>query len=294
MRQRTRLDHEKRIEEAVIYLVEHLDETIDLRDLADRVCLSRFHFHRVFQALMGETAGDLVRRLRLERSAHDLRSTSRPITEIAFEAGYATHEAFIRAFRVAFATSPSAFRRHMNYDGRLPTRNGLHFSSTEFRFAVPQGDLTMQVEIREAPTRRTLCIEHRGPYYLVGVAFGSLFQWLAVNPIAHAEGIALYYDDPAITPPDELKSDAGVIVADDFTTNDPAVHVVDVPGGRFAVVTHVGPYEALNAKGSEFYGQWLPKSEHSLRPDPCFELYVNDCASVGPENAITELWIPVE
>jgi len=57
MRRSTRLDHERRIEEAVTFLVEHLDEVIDLRMVADRVCLSRFHFHRVFQALMGRRQG---------------------------------------------------------------------------------------------------------------------------------------------------------------------------------------------------------------------------------------------
>jgi AraC family transcriptional regulator len=100
------LDHEQRIEEAIGYIVANLDEPIDLRDLADHVCLSRFHFHRVFQALMGETVGDIVRRLRLERAAIRLRTSDTPITELAFEAGYATHEAFIRAFRAAFGCTP--------------------------------------------------------------------------------------------------------------------------------------------------------------------------------------------
>ena len=28
------------------YLLDHLDDRIDLRELADHVCMSRFHFHR--------------------------------------------------------------------------------------------------------------------------------------------------------------------------------------------------------------------------------------------------------
>jgi AraC-like DNA-binding protein len=55
MRRQTRLDHEERIEAAIRYIVEHLDEPIDLRDLADHVCLSRFYFHRLFQALVGDS-----------------------------------------------------------------------------------------------------------------------------------------------------------------------------------------------------------------------------------------------
>src|SRR6266705_541701 len=90
MRRQTRLDHEERMEAAIRYIVEHLDEPVDLRDLAEHVCLSRFYFHRLFQALIGETVGELVRRLRLQRAATRLRTSDTPITELAFEAGYAT------------------------------------------------------------------------------------------------------------------------------------------------------------------------------------------------------------
>jgi AraC family transcriptional regulator len=106
MRQTTRADHEIRLEEVVRYIAEHLDEPINLGDLADLACLSRFHFHRVFQALLGETVGEMSRRLRLERASESLRTTDEPITELAFETGYSTHEALIRAFRTAFGCTP--------------------------------------------------------------------------------------------------------------------------------------------------------------------------------------------
>ena len=77
---------------------------------------------------------------------------------------------------------------------------------------------------------------------MIGRTFGELGKWLAESGIDSGHGIGLYYDDPCATPPAELKSDAGAFVADDFTTADPRVHVVDVPGGTFAVGTHTGPY----------------------------------------------------
>jgi len=52
------------------------------------------------------------------------------VTEIAFDAGYETHEAFTRAFRAYFATSPSAFaeRKHRRIELTAPC--GVHFRST--------------------------------------------------------------------------------------------------------------------------------------------------------------------
>jgi AraC family transcriptional regulator len=293
MRRSTRLDHERRIEEAVTFLVEHLDEVIDLRMVADRVCLSRFHFHRVFQALMGETAGDLIRRLRLERAARDLHQTNRAITEVAFEAGYATHEAFIRAFRAAFGPAPSEFRRRKCLIGQLPTPNGLHFVDPAFHFVAPQGTLTMNVEIRTSPGFRAICMPHQGAYYLIGQTFGQLFGFLGEKAIATREAIAFYYDDPAITPLEELKSDAGAILIDDYSGADPRAHVVEVKEATYAVATHVGSYEGLNSAWSEFYGKWFPASEHELGEGAPFELYVNNMNEVPVEELRTELWIPV-
>jgi AraC family transcriptional regulator len=231
MRRQTRLDHEERMEAAIRYIVEHLDEPIDLRDLADHVCLSRFYFHRLFQALVGETVGELVRRLRLERAATRLRTSDTPITELAFEAGYATHEAFIRAFRAAFGCTPSAMRRRLTYEGQLPTPNGVHY---------------------------------------------------------------LYYDDPEATPAAELRSDAGVIVPQEFVTDDPRVHVVDIAGGMYAVGTHVGPYDGLPNAWGEMVGQWLPSSGYTFGDSPGFERYLDNCPEVPAAELRTEICVPIQ
>jgi AraC family transcriptional regulator len=47
------------------HIQEHLDEALDLEELARVACFSSFHFHRVFAAMTGETIADHVRRLRL-------------------------------------------------------------------------------------------------------------------------------------------------------------------------------------------------------------------------------------
>ncbi|HLJ53835.1 MAG TPA: AraC family transcriptional regulator [Chthonomonadaceae bacterium] len=294
MRRHTLLDHEQRIEAAVRYLAAHLDERIDLRDLADHVCLSRFHFHRVFQALLGETVGELHRRLRLERAAERLRSTRVPITEVAFEAGYATHEAFIRAFRAAFGYAPSTLRRRLTYDGRLPTRNGVHYGGElEIQFVAQEGEIRMEVEIREAPPRKAVCMAHSGPYFMIGRTFGALGAWLGETRTETGRGVALYYDDPSTTPADELRSDAGAFVADGFETADPRVHVVNVPGGAFAVGTHHGPYDGLPAAWDEMR-KWINASGRAYRDAPSFEVYLNNCMDTAPADLLTELYVPVQ
>lgn len=296
-RPQTRLDHERRIEEAVAYLIENLDDPVELTELADHVCMSRFHFHRVFQALLGETVGEMVRRLRMERAAHFLRTSDRPITMIAFESGYATLEAFIRAFRGSFGYTPSAFRRRLTYDGHLPTPNGQHFDDPQgkrLRFVTPLGKTSMNIEIREVAPRRAVCVAHQGPYYMIGGAFGRIAEWVKSSGTPAQEGIGIYYDDPSMVPADQLHAHAGQLVAEDFTTNDPAVEVVDIPGGLYAVATHMGPYDGLPKAWDEMYNRWFPTSGYEVGPMAPSEVYVTDCAEVPPEQVRTDLYLSLK
>lgn len=280
----------------MISLVNRLDEPVDLGELADSVCLSRFHFHRVFLALLGETVGEMMRRLRLERAGYWLRHTDRPVTEIAFDSGYATLEAFIRAFRGAFGYSPSAFRKRLTYEGHLPTRNGQHFDDPRgerLRFVVPSGEIKMNIEAREIGPRRAVCVTHSGPYYMIGSAFGRIAQWVQANGVDVREGVGIYYDDPSTVPPDQLRSHAGMFVANDFTTDDPAVEVVDLEGGLFAVGTHEGPYDGLMNSWTEMYSHWMPTSGYEFGPVPAHEVYLNNCSQVAPEALRTEIYLSV-
>jgi len=114
-----------------------LDRALDLQELARRAALSQFHFHRVFRGMLGETPLELSRRLKLERAAHRLLHGDEPIIEVAFGAGYETHESFTRAFRSHFACSPSEFRAGREHNAgsscvavfrtQLAAHSGIHY-----------------------------------------------------------------------------------------------------------------------------------------------------------------------
>ncbi len=152
----------------------------------------------------------------------------------------------------------------------------------------------MNVEIREFPEQTAVCMPHSGPYYLIGATFRKLGVWLHEHNVSFLPGIGLYYDDPTTTPESELHSDAGAIVAPDFTTDDPAVHVVKVAGGTYAVATYLGPYEGLPAAWGELMGTWLPNSGHLPEMKTPFELYLNDCQSLPPAEWLTELYVAIK
>jgi AraC-like DNA-binding protein/uncharacterized damage-inducible protein DinB len=108
-------------------VVDSLDESGDTDALARRAARSRTQFFRVFRALIDETPSAMRRRLRLERAAWQLGRTALPVTEIAFDAGYGSLEAFTRAFHRAFRISPSLYRRMGATHFHLPAPTPIHF-----------------------------------------------------------------------------------------------------------------------------------------------------------------------
>lgn len=174
MREGTFQNYQQRILRVLLHIQKHLDEPLDLDRLAGVAAFSPYHFHRIFRGMVGETVHGHVRRLRLERAASRLRHGDDPVTRVAFEAGYESHEAFTRAFRDAFGQSPSGFRsRAGEHDGRMPSPSGVHLTAggrtPEFR-PVEGEETGMDVTICRRDPLRVAFIRHVGPYDECGAA----------------------------------------------------------------------------------------------------------------------------
>ena len=100
----------ERVNLAIDHVVNHLDEPLRLRDLSRAARLSPFHFHRVFQALLGTTPSEFVKRLRLEKALGLMaRSRAPSLTSIALACGFSSSSDFSRCFKQRFDVPPSAF-----------------------------------------------------------------------------------------------------------------------------------------------------------------------------------------
>ena len=123
----TRPDRLREILDTVVASIE--EDGVDGTALAQRACLSPYHFSRLVASRIGEPPVAFRRRLLLERAAYQLSATQAPVTDVAFDAGYGSLEAFTRAFRRAFGQAPSELRGAPSVPGRfdLPAPNGVHF-----------------------------------------------------------------------------------------------------------------------------------------------------------------------
>jgi AraC family transcriptional regulator len=84
--------------------------------------------------------------------------------------------------------------------------------------------------------------------------------------------VALDHDDLESVPQDQLRSDAGMTVAD-ATQIPPGLDHQLLPAGRYAKIVHRGPYERLGDAWAQFLGEWLPSSGQRIASTPSLELY---------------------
>lgn len=301
MRAGTRSYYAEVVQRSIERIVRGLDEPLELGALASDAAMSPFHFHRVFRGMVGETPVELLRRLRLERAALRLKTTADAVTDIAFDAGYETHEAFTRAFRGHFSTSPSGFRRRSHPRIELAAPSGIHFNpgGTVPPF-IPRdsGGRTMHVDIRTMPALRLATVRHVGPYNQIPTAFARLGQTLGTVAgdlmRSGSSMIAIYHDDPEAVPIDRLRSDACVSLPEGAGIPEGLVEA-SLPAGDYACTVHVGPYEHLGDAWARFMGEWLPGSGRRLvDAGVCYERYLNNPTQVAPEDLKTELYVPLQ
>jgi len=296
-------DYKQRMLRVLVYIQDHLDEPIELTDLATIACFSPYHFHRIFRGMLGEPVKEHIRRLRLERAASALKNGRQPIVELAFDAGYETHEAFSRSFKCMFGMSPSAFRALRQAQPPFPAANKSRRSSVHYNDgAKPQNFKLMrpshnspEISVSPVPPMRVAFVRHIGPYSGCAAAWDKLCTFMGKEGLlgGDTQFIGLSHDDPEVTPPEKIRYDACVTVDNDFQAQG-EIGVQVIPGGDYAVTTHFGPYQKLNETYARMMGQWLPRSGRELTNSPCFEVYLNDPNSTDPEDLITDVYVPLK
>ncbi|WP_050604853.1 GyrI-like domain-containing protein [Ruegeria sp. 6PALISEP08] len=273
--------YEDRVLRVLAYIHDNPAGDLSLDALADVAAMSRFHWHRVFRALTGETCAQAVRRIRLHQAATWLVRSDKAISDIALSVGYPNPSSFARVFSEAYGSTPAAFRK-----------------AGQFRPAHPDfktGGYPMHpVAIRKEPARRVAALPHKGAYSEIGKsfeAFGALCEsrrlWPQVGPV-----LALYLDSPDDLPEDQLRSYAGAEFRGDTTPED--MDELSIPGGKTAVLTYKGPYSGIAAAYHSLFGNWLPESDEEPADEPCYEIYLNDPRETAPEDLLTEICLPLK
>jgi AraC-like DNA-binding protein len=102
---------ERRVINALDLIEARYSEPLSVGTIASAVCMSPYHFLRVFRAVADVTPHQYLVRTRLRRAAVALAASEEPITGIAFAHGFGDLSTFVTTFGRVFGRSPRAYRQ---------------------------------------------------------------------------------------------------------------------------------------------------------------------------------------
>ncbi len=269
------------------HLASDLGGDLGVETLAGIAAFSKFHFHRQFTAMFGVGVARYVQGRRLERAAAQLAfRDGTPVTDIAFDAGYAVPEAFGRAFKQATGQTPTAFRADPDWAARQalfqPSGNPMMFQ-------------TKDVRLVDMPITPILFMRHQGDPALIGATIRRFIAWRRANrlgPRLYAT-FNIFHTDPDVTPAAEARTDLAIATSRAVAAGDDGIEAGSIPGGRCVVLRISGGDAALAAGFAFLYRDWLPASGAAMRDFPPFCQRITLFPDVPAHEAVTDLFLPL-
>ena len=99
-----------KLRQVVEFIDAHIDQPINLTQLAEVASLSPFHFHREFKRSTGLTPGKYILDARIKRAEGLLSESDLPLAQVAIQVGFADQSHFTVAFRKATSMTPRTYR----------------------------------------------------------------------------------------------------------------------------------------------------------------------------------------
>ncbi|STR46053.1 AraC family transcriptional regulator [Iodobacter fluviatilis] len=280
------------------YISQHLEQNPTLDEVAGSAALSRFHFHRIFKAVAGETLANFTRRLRLERAAGRLLSSPAiDITTLAMMYGFSSAQNFAKAFRQHFGTTPSDYRLQAQQKRKIGNARSVEDDYDRWvktwGTGPEQFNLLQNVRIEQVAAFQVVYMRQLGCYgrERCEQAHRDLLSLLGQSDeFTPAGTLSLYWDDPEITEPTHCRTDVciklnGVIPAER------RLAIQKVTAGRYAIFSFECN-EASLPLSWEIAFRYLVTKGLACADLPCFERY-DAATNTARDHYAFDIYIPL-
>ncbi len=291
------MNYLEQLEKAVIFIENNLNEDLRVEAAAVAAGYSYYHFHRIFEAVLGETVGSYIRSRRLCRAAGDLLYTDKRILDIAMDYQFDSQEAFNRAFKKVYKISPGVYRKN-----RIDTIIGSKKELSPLRLKHLADGMTIQPYIKEIGS--VMLIGLRGKSSLKNNRLPSMWRTFnaRVPEIRNLAGGIRGYGVCEVDSEFDLNQFDETTESSHFIGAEVS-SLAEVPGGmqtkilhggKYAVFTHKGRLDALSMTYDYIWGTWVLCSGYEIDLRDDFEFY--DERFLGPDLDASEfdIYIPIK
>ncbi len=287
MKRQTKDKHTKIANDIMYYIYRYIDTNINLDELSIDLQISKFHMHRVFKQEFGQNIYESIKSIRLQKaSSLLLTNKNSTITEIAKMCGYGSQTAFTRVFKQKFAMTPKEWKRggYKKFTTDIITKSkSATLANAKFSHLRPK--------IVKIPPYIAYYIRHKGYDKSICDTWQKLQTWLLCNDIQNYKQIGLHHDNPTITPLDECRYNACIIV--DEKLRDANLPMFTIPKGVYARFDFNGKYGDILKFMNWVYFEWLINSGYETTTNPSFAIYEKNHFLEEDEKFIVSYHIPI-
>lgn len=278
---------DKRILAALRHIEENIADPVDLDAIASTVGLSKFYFERLFQAEVGASYYAYCKRVRMHNAASRLKHTKQSIYEIAIAYGYGSNAAFTRAFRSFWGVSPRAFRSDdTSWDAETFYRK---------RGGRVSLDVAPAIQVRDIGSYHCMFRRYYDPYHRMQDIWRDfvdrLPEALKGGDRSKARYIGRIYDDPRVTPGNEVRYDCCYVLAGEqdarLQLDEVKDNLVVTDSGRYAVIDNTRNPRPRPEVYAYILDRWMRTTSYNYSDAPGLELFT------GSPVEANSTWAPV-
>ena len=152
------------------------------------------------------------------------------------------------------------------------------------------------IQIIEFKETRVAVLEHRGDPMRLNYSIQQFIAWRKDNGLSpkHSATFNFLYTDPNSILPEDFR--IGLCAATDREVLPNSAGIVSqiIPGGRCAILRHIGSEDHFGESVHYLYAVWLPQSGEILRDFPLYCQRVAFFPEVPEYEAITDIFLPLK
>ena len=269
MKKETLQKRTKIANDIMYYVYTHIETNIDIEELSIDLKVSKFHMHRIFKEAFGKNIYESIKSIRLQKASNLLLTNKySTISNIVNLCGYSSQSSFIKTFKERFEMTPKDWRNggYKDYSRKILQQSKRAMESkADFSYMTPT--------IVKMPVFESFYIRNKGYNSNIKETWQKLQTWILTNNVTNYKQIALFHDNPTITPLNDCQY-IGCVVVD----NPQKVKSDRLPNFKISD----GVYAKFDLKGKTgdvlpfihwVYHEWLPKSEYETTTKPSYAIY---------------------
>lgn len=272
----------------VVTYIEHAlqnDEVPKLEDIAQASNLSKYHFHRLYRLVTGETCHQTVTRLRVARGVASLSNPNTSVTEASMIAGFSSSQAFAKAMKRVTSETATSLRNDPDCLAVTMEKLGQTTLAGE--------SVALTIGLASLDPFEIVATRTVGIYPELHQAYGELFE-LAGDPSRVQAILGRPHGDIDGPEPDGFTFECGLKLIEmpgEFPEGYSAEHVF---AGHYLLARNIGSYDGLPSVVDALYHYVLANKDVHICNEPLLFHYLDDPESIAEAELRTDIYLKVQ